>query len=101
MPQLTSDSKAATVGLHYGFADGEPHACPVDLHALISSAVKFFEDERLFEIVDAWTAIGNADVECLVLGFHGDADRSTGGVVICCRLQEVHPGFLGLTRNPP
>jgi len=67
------------VGFYYGFADRQSHAGSVDLHALVSSAVKFFEDEGLLEIVDAGTAIGNADVECLVLGLGGDADRSAGG----------------------
>src|SRR5208282_5975324 len=77
--QLAGDAEPPAVGFYYGFADGQPHAGAVDLYALVSSAVKFFENEGLLEIVDTGTAIGNADVECLVLvlGFRGDADRST------------------------
>ena len=44
MPQLAGNTEAATVGLHDGFADGQPHAGAVDLHALVSSAVELFED---------------------------------------------------------
>ena len=63
----------------YGFADRQSHARAVDLHALVSSPVKLFEDEGLLKIVDAGTAIGDVDGEQLVvLGFGGDADRSTG-----------------------
>jgi hypothetical protein len=71
MPQLTRNSEAAAVGFHYGLADRQSHARPVDLHALVPSAIEFFEDEGLLEIVDAGTAIGNTDDECLVLGFRG------------------------------
>ena len=67
------------MGFHDGFADGQPHAGSVDLHALVSSTIKFFEDERLLKVVDAGAAIGNTDGECVAFGFGGDADRSTGG----------------------
>src|ERR1039458_3574312 len=80
VPQLAGEAETAAVGFYYGFADGQAHARAVDLHALVSSAVKFFEDERLLEIVDAGTAIGDVDGEHLVVvfvfGFRGDANRS-------------------------
>src|SRR5664279_3311239 len=94
MPQLAGDAEAAAVGFYYGFADRQSHARSVDLHALVSSAVEFFENEGLLEIVYAGTAIGNADVECLVLGFRGDADRSLGGRVFSGVLDQVHEDFL-------
>jgi len=79
MSQLTGNSETPAVGFYYGFADRQSHAGSVDLHALVSSAVEFFEDEGLLKIVDAGTAIGNAGDECIVLGFRSDADRSAGG----------------------
>ena len=53
----------------------------MDLHALVSSAIEFSEDEGLLKIVDARTAIGNADGECpvVVLGFRGDPRSSRFG----------------------
>src|ERR1019366_6503572 len=99
VPQLAGEAEAAAVDFYYGFADRQSHARAVDLHALVSSAVKFFEDEGLFKIVDAGTAIGNADVEGLVgvLGFRGDADRSTGGRVFGGVLEQVHQDFLDVS----
>src|SRR5437879_11722531 len=79
VPQLASDSQPPAVGFYDGFADCQSHAGSVDLHALVSSAIKFFEDEGLLEVVDARTSISNAGDECFVLGFCSDADRRTGG----------------------
>src|SRR5208282_3100372 len=81
VPQLAGDAKPSAMGFHDGFADRQSHAGAVDLHALVSSAVEFFEDEGLLKIVDAGTAIRDVDGEHLVpvLGFRRDADRSTGG----------------------
>src|ERR1700721_3077706 len=91
--QLACDSELAAVGFYNGFADGQSHAGSVDLHALIPAAVEFFEDERLFEIVNARTAIGNADGQHLLVvrGFGGTPDgsargRTLGGVL--CQLTQ-------------
>src|SRR5258708_260816 len=67
VPQLAGDAKPAAVGFDNRFTDGQTHAGSVDLHALVSSAVELFENKRLLKIVDAGTAIGNAESECLVL----------------------------------
>ena len=67
MPQLAGNAEPPAVGFHDGFADGQSHAGAVDLHPLVASTIKLFEDERLLEIVDTGTAIGNIDGEGLVL----------------------------------
>src|ERR1039457_7544770 len=102
VPQLAGEAEAAAVDFDYGFADRQAHARAVDLNALVSSAVEFFEDEGLFKIVDAGTAIGNADVEGLVgvLGFRGDADRSTGGRGFGGVLDQVHQDFPDVSGVP-
>ena len=79
MSQLTGDTEPAAVGFDDGFADGQSHAGSVDLHTLISSTIEFLEDKGLLEIVDARTAIGDADVQCLILSFRRDTDWSARG----------------------
>ena len=94
MSELAGEAEMAAVGFDYGFADGQSHASSVDLHALVPSTIKFFEDKRLLKIVDAWAAIGNADVKSLILGFRGDADRSADGRVFCGVFDQVYQNLL-------
>src|ERR1022692_182316 len=78
MPQLARYSKSPSVGFYNRFANRQPHARSVNLHALVSSSIEFFEHKRLLEVIDAGAAIGDVDGEHLVAVFRlcGDANWS-------------------------
>ena len=44
-----------------GLSDGQSHAGTTHLIALIAAAIKLVKDQALFERVDAWPMIGNAE----------------------------------------
>jgi hypothetical protein len=90
----------AAVGFDDGFADGQSHAGAVDLHALISSTIKLLEDQRLLEVVDAGTSVGDADgkrrVRCA--GFGRDSDGSGGRGIFRGILDQVDQHLLDVSR---
>src|SRR5580704_7634159 len=90
----------SAVGFDDSLADCQSHARSVDLHTLVSSAVEFFKNERLLKIVDARTAIRNADGERLLiaLGFSRDSDRSARRRIFRGVLEQMHQNFLDVSR---
>ena len=86
------------MGFHDRSANSQAHAGSVDLCPLIPSAIEFFEDERLFEIVDARPAVGDVDGDHLVLRFGRDADRSFVRGIFRGVIDQMYQNFLDMRR---
>src|ERR1700721_449711 len=97
MPQLAGDSEPPAMHLDDRFADRQPHAGSVDLHALVSSSVEFFKNKGLFKIVDAGPAVGNAGSDHLLLRLRGNADGSAARRVFGGVLDTGHHASLVVT----
>ena len=97
---MAGDGDGPAVGFCDGPADGQAHAGAGGGGGAVTGAVELFEDERLLERVDAYTAIGDAAGDGVGAAFGADEDGLAGGGVLGGVLEEIgeellDPGRVG------
>src|SRR5271154_4711796 len=72
--RLTGNADLAAVSFDDRLGDGQSHARALHLQALVATAIKLLEDQGLFEVVDARSAISDTDHHHAAPGFRSDVD---------------------------
>ena len=93
MAWLAGNADLAAVGFDDCFGNRQAHACALNLQALISTAIELFEYQGLFEIVDAWSAVGDAGHYHPVPDFSCDLNRRLGRRILGCVFQQLGYDF--------
>ena len=75
------------------FSNRQAHAGTLNLQALISTTVELFEYQGLFEIVNAWPAVGYAGHHHPIPDFCVDLNRGLGGRILGCVFKQLGYDF--------